>query len=132
MSLAGGTSPTLLLTQSAWWQAPTVEGPTLIFQGGRYYLFYGANNYDTSRSGIGYATSMSLLGRYTNNSVFGPWLGTSGNAQGPQGPTIFTDASGTRMAFAAWYGTVGYEHGGVRSLWIGNLGFTAKGAPSLT
>jgi hypothetical protein len=45
---------------------------------------------------------------------------------------IFTDASGsTRMAFAAWYGTVGYENGGARSLWIGTLSFGLLGRPYL-
>jgi beta-xylosidase len=133
MTLARGTSPSLLLTQSAFWQAPAVEGPAVILHGGRYYLFYGANNYDTASSGIGYATSTSLLGRYTNKSSSGPWVGTRGSAQGPQGPAIFADASGvTRMAFAAWYGTVGYENGGGRSLWIGNLGFNPSGTPALS
>jgi hypothetical protein len=121
------------LTESAAWQSPTVEGPTVISHGGRYYLFYGANSYDTANSGIGYATSSSLLGGYTNKSLFGPWLGTRGNAQGPQGPALFTDATGaSRMAFAAWYGKVGYENGGVRSMWVGDLTFNHSGNPSLT
>ena len=132
-SFVAGTSPKLLLTQSAAWQAPTVEGPTMMFHDGRYYLFYGANNYDTARSGIGYATSSSLLGSYTDKSTLGPWLGSRGNAQGSQGPNVFTDLSGaTRMAFAAWYGKVGYENGGGRSMWIGELGFNHSGRPSLT
>lgn len=71
MSLATATSPSLLLTQSALWQSPSVEGPTMILRGGRYYLFYGANSYDTASSGIGYATSSSLLGSFTNKSTFG-------------------------------------------------------------
>jgi beta-xylosidase len=132
LSLMTGTSPSLLLTESAAWQSPSVEGPTMIRNGTTYYLFYGANNYDTASSGIGYATSAALLGTYTNRSRYGPWLGTTGNAQGPQGPMIFTDSSNaTRMAFAAWYGTVGYENGGVRSLWIGTLSFNRYGTPAL-
>jgi beta-xylosidase len=131
-SMAAGSAPSLLLTESAAWQSPSVEGPTIIFYGGRYYLFYGANNYDTASSGIGYATSPSLLGAYANQSVNGPWLASTGGAQGPQGPMIFTDASGTtRMAFAAWYGKVGYENGGARSLWIGTLSFNLSGTPAL-
>jgi hypothetical protein len=35
------------------------------------------------------------------------------------------------MAFAAWYGTVGYENGGARSLWIGTLDFSGSGKPTL-
>jgi beta-xylosidase len=133
LSLAPGTVPSLLLTQSSYWQSPAIEGPTVVRSGGRYYLFYGANNYDSPSSGIGYATSTSLLGAFSNRSTFGPWLGTRGHAQGPQGPCVFTDSTGvTRMAFAAWSGTVGYENGGVRSLWIGTLGFSWTGTPSLT
>lgn len=133
LTLAAGTSPSLLLTAPPAWQASLIEGPTMVRSGSRYYLFYGANNYDTASSGIGYATSRSLLGSYRNRSVFAPWLGTKGNAQGAQGPMIFTDAAGTtRMAFSAWYGKVGYENGGARSLWIGQLGFNLLGAPSLS
>ena len=132
LSFYPGSSPALLLTESASWQYPTVEGPTVIRSGSTYYLFYGANNYDTASSGIGYATSPSLLGSYINQSRYGPWLGTTRNAQGPQGPMLFTDSSGaTRMAFAAWYGAVGYQNRGSRSLWIGTLSFSRSGTPSL-
>jgi hypothetical protein len=131
LSLVPG-KPSLLLTESATWQSPTIEGPAMIRHAGTYFLFYGANNFDTAQSGIGYATGSSPLGAFTNQSVAAPWLGTTGNAQGPQGPTFFTDtSSATRMAFAAWYGAVGYERGGARSLWIGAFGFTAAGIPTI-
>jgi beta-xylosidase len=133
LSLAAGTSPSLLMVQAARWQSGNAEGPTLVSRNGRYYLFYGANNYDTASSGIGYATSSSVLGSFTNQSTSAPWLGTRGSAQGPQGPWIFTDGSGaTRMAFAAWYGKAGYENGGARSMWIGTLTFNIFGTPSVT
>jgi beta-xylosidase len=133
LSLVPGTAPRLLLGSTAPWQAGTVEGPALVRSGGLYYLFYGGNSYATAASGIGYATSRSLLGPYTNTSVTRAWLATTGNAQGPQGPWVFTDVTGTtRMAFAAWAGRVGYQNGGVRSLWIGRLHFTAAGVPQLT
>jgi beta-xylosidase len=132
LSFAGGTSASLLLTESAAWQAPAAEGPAVIRNRSTYYLFYGANSYNTASSGIGYATAASVLGSYNNRSWYGPWLGTIGNAQGPQGPTVFQDLSGTtRMAFAAWYGPVGYQNGGVRSLWLGSLGFSRGGIPAL-
>jgi beta-xylosidase len=132
LATAPGTVPALLLTQSAAWQAPAIEGPTIIRNRGVYYLFYGANDFDSASSGIGYATSPSVLGPYVNQSRDTAWVGTTGNAQGPQGPWVFIDASGaTSMAFAAWYGAVGYENGGVRSLWLGTLGFSRSGAPSL-
>ena len=132
LAFAPGTSPSLLLSQTAHWQAPAIEGPTIAVHNGRYYLFYSANNYASSSSGIGYAVSSSLLGSYSNQSWFGPWLGSRGNATGPQGPSVFTDASGSlRLAFAAWDGKVGYNNGGVRSLWIGSLSFRFDG-PSVS
>ena len=131
--MAPGTSPALLLSQSASWQAPAIEGPALVRDGTTYYLFYGANSWNSASSGIGYATSKSLLGSYTNQSRFGPWRGSTGNATGPQGPAVFTDASGvSRMAFAAWYGAVGYQNGGVRALWVGTLSFSRAGTPALS
>lgn len=133
LAMAAGSSPTLLLTQSAAWQAPSVEGPALVRNGNVYYLFYGANSYNTASSGIGYATSRSVLGPYTDQSRSRPWLGTTGNAKGPQGPMVFVDGGGaTRMAFAAWYGAVGYQNGGSRALWIGALGFGRHGLPTLS
>jgi beta-xylosidase len=131
LSLGPG-KPSLLLTESAPWQNPVIEGPAMIWHAGTYFLFYGANNFDTASSAIGYATASSPLAAFTNQSVSGPWLGTTGSAQGPQGPALFTDTTGaTRMAFAAWYGAVGYENGGVRSLWIGTFGFNSAGTPTL-
>lgn len=113
LHFASGTSPSLLLTESAAWQSPTVEGPAVIRNGSTYYLFYGANSYNTASSGIGFATSRSLLGAYRNQSRVGPWLAMTGNAEGPQGPMLFRDASGrTRMAFAAWNGRSGIRTGG--------------------
>ncbi|HET6965971.1 MAG TPA: glycoside hydrolase family 43 protein [Acidimicrobiales bacterium] len=133
LSLSAGTAPTLLLTQSARWQSPAVEGPTVVRAGGVYYLFYGANSYNSANSGIGYATSRSLLGAYTDQSRYRPWLATTGRAVGPQGPMVFTDGAGAnRMAFAAWYGAAGYQNGGMRALWIGTLGFDRRGTPALS
>jgi beta-xylosidase len=132
LSFARGTSPSLLLAESGGWQVPAVEGPTVIHNGSMYYLFYGANSYNSASSGIGYATSASLLGVYHNRSPFGPWLGTTGRATGPQGPMVFQDTSDqTRMAFAAWDGAVGYQNGGARALWIGTLGFN-DGTPAIS
>jgi hypothetical protein len=136
LSLATGTSPALLLTESSTptWQYPAIEGPTMIRNGGSYYLFYGASRYDSTESGIGYAMSSSVLGSFADQSASARWFGTTGGAQGPQGPqgpSIFTDQFGmTRMAFAAWYGKVIGYPGGVRSLWIGTFSFT-MGTPSL-
>lgn len=128
-ALAG--SPSLLLSEDAAWQSPSMEGPSVVAAGGLWYLFYGASSYASASSGVGYATSPTLLGTYTDRSRSGPWLGTTANAIGPQGPAVFTDSAGTqRLAFAAWYGTVGYP-AGERALWVGSLSFSRRGVPTL-
>jgi beta-xylosidase len=127
------SAPTRLLTQSAAWQAPAVEGPSMVRSGGTYYLFYGANNWDSATSGIGYATCSGPLGPCRNQSTAGPWLASAAGGSppiGPQGPAVFTDATGhTRLAFAAWNGPVGYPNG-VRALFTAPLSFT-NGKPVL-
>jgi beta-xylosidase len=124
-------TPTRLLTQDAAWQAPAVEGPSMVAVGGRTYLFYGANRWDSSSAAIGYAVCSGPLGPCSDVSTSGPWLATHGAAVGPSGPAVFTTAAGTRLAYHAWTGAVGYASGGVRSLWIDRLG-SASDVPSVS
>ncbi len=124
LTLVGSPSP--LLTETAPWQAPTIEGPAMIALDGRYFLFYGANQFNSPDAGIGYAVCPSPSGPCTDESVQGPWWGTHGPVVGPSGPAPFHDAAGaTHLAYQAWTGPVGYVNGGVRSLWVDSLGFAA-------
>jgi hypothetical protein len=118
------SNPTLVLTEDAAWQAPAIEGPTMMLSGGVYYLFYGAGNWDSSSAAIGYATCSDPLGPCTDRTNVRPWLRSYGLALGPSGPNVFTDASGqSRLAYHAWYGCVGYPICN-RALWNGRLSFT--------
>ena len=129
-SLVGTRS--LLLSADLGWQAGVIEGPSMVAQGGMYFLFYGANFWNTANASIGYATCTSPLGPCLNLSLLGPWMASHGAAVGPSGPDVFRDASGaTRLAYHAWTGAVGYENGGVRSLWVDRLRFWF-GRPVLT
>jgi hypothetical protein len=131
-------SPVRLLTQDQPWEAPAIEGPAMVRPppgagaSAPYYLFYGANRWDSADAAIGYATCASPLGPCTKATTTGPWMATHGNAVGPSGPTIFTDtAGGLRIGYHAWSpGKVGYHTGGVRSLWIDRLSF-ANGQPAV-
>ncbi len=115
-----------LLSADAPWQGSVIEGPSMVEAGGVYYLFYGANAWESADAGIGYAWCISPLGPCINASILGPWMTSHGTGVGPSGPHVFVDASGaTRLAYHAWTGTVGYENGGVRSLWIDPLTFVA-------
>jgi hypothetical protein len=146
LSLTGGTA--LLLTETAAsWQAPAIEGPTVMVASGTnsYYLFYGAGAWNSPGAGIGYATcsapstsSRVLSWTCQDQSVAAPWLATrvlGGTTvfSGPSGPTVFSDTSGTlHLGYHAWTGTtVGYNNGGVRSLWLDTLSITG-GHPVLS
>ena len=133
VGFAWWSSSKRLLTQTAAWQAPALEGPTMVKSGKTYFLFYGANDWNSARSAIGYATCSAPLGPCVDRSTTGPWFATNpgGTAPvGPQGPTIFTDVTGNlRLGFAAWNGAVGYPTG-VRALWTARLSF-ANGKPVL-
>jgi beta-xylosidase len=124
--------PRLLLSeQPSSWQAPVIEGPAMVASGGKYFLFYGANNWNSADAAIGYAICTGPLGPCVDASVDAPWLGSHGEAVGPSGPAVFVDHTGTtRLAYHAWTGAVGYANGGVRSLWIDRLHF-AGGRPAL-
>jgi hypothetical protein len=122
---------TRLLTQDASWQAPVVEGPSMVAAGSRFYLFYGAARWDSSSAAIGYATCTGPLGPCSDASTAGPWLASHGTATGPSGPALFTDAQGTHIAYHAWAGgAVGYPSGGVRALWADAVTFSS-GVPTL-
>jgi hypothetical protein len=85
-------------------------------------LFFGGNHWDTAGSGIGYAVCATASGPCVDASLLGPWLHTTSSVVGPQGPSVFVDHAGQlRMAYAAWSGPVGYQHGGARTMWIGRL-----------
>ena len=133
VGFAWWSSSKRLLTQTAAWQAPALEGPTMVKSGKTYFLFYGANDWNSARSAIGYATCSGPLGPCVDRSTTGPWFATNpgGTAPvGPQGPTLFTDVTGNlRLGFAAWNGVVGYP-AGARALWTARLSF-ANGKPVL-
>ncbi len=116
----------LLLSADAPWQGGIIEGPTMVEAGGVHFLFYGANVWDSPSASIGYAWCLSPLGPCINGSILGPWMASRSGALGPSGPDVFVDAGGgTRLAYHAWTGAVGYGNGGVRSLWIDPLRFLA-------
>jgi beta-xylosidase len=98
------------------WEGRLVEGPALWAAGGRYYLFYSANDYATDRYAVGYALCASPLGPCAKPGD-APILASAPGAAGPGGQSLFADARGDLwMAYHAWGRPVGYGAGGVRSL----------------
>ena len=119
-------SRSLLLSADAAWHGSIIEGPSMVEVGGLSFLFYGANAWESSNAAIGYAWCVTPLGPCINASILGPWMASHGTGLGPSGPEVFVDASGaTKLAYHAWTGAVGYQNGGVRSLWIDPVTFVA-------
>ncbi len=125
--MPGAATP--LLAPSLGWQGGVVEGPSMVLVGGQYYLFYSANNWQTSNYAIGAARCAGPLGPCTETSSQ-PLLASQSAFDGPGGPSVFTDATGqVRMAFHAWLpGKVGFPNS--RLLFIRGINLTT-GTPSI-
>jgi beta-xylosidase len=117
-------APGRLLSYDAPWENPLIEAPSLVHEGGTYYLFYSANWWNTDRYAIGYATSGNVLGPYTKVTTGGPWFSSDDAVAGPGGQEWFTDSSGQlRMAYHGWQpAKVGYP-AGARSLRLATVSF---------
>jgi len=114
-----------LLAADRPWEQPIIEGPSMVAHAGRYYLFYSANEYETPRYSIGYATCESPLGPCTKQTLEAPLRASVGSALGPGGQEFFKDSAGrTRVAYHAWTAPMAsYREGGARSLHLGQLVF---------
>ena len=112
------------------WEGSLIEAPTLLLHDKTYYLFYSANGYDTDFYAVGYATSKTLRGPYTD-APENPILASAWNhdptseARGPGHQAIVADAKGQLwMVYHAWdKDAVGYANGGERDVWISRLSF---------
>jgi beta-xylosidase len=123
-------SPIRLLAGAPGWHGNLIEGPAMVADNNLYYLFYGANRWNTSAAAIGYAVCDAPLGPCTDHTVETPWLGNVDTALGPSGPNIFKDAGGgSRLAYHAWDRCVGGFPCN-RALYFGALSF-ADGKPLL-
>jgi len=106
-------TPTVLLTQDQEWERPLVEGPAMIRDGGRYYLFYVAGPWQTADYAIGYATCSTPAGPCVKEQADARVVVSGGTLAGPGGPAFVDDAQGRRwMGFHGWGLTeVGYPTG---------------------
>jgi GH43 family beta-xylosidase len=106
LSLVG--SPTALIYQDQPWEGSLVEAPTLWTHGGKYYLFYSANNYGDGSYAEGYAVADSLRGPYTKPA--GPLAATEGDVIGPGGAEVIAGPDGNDwMLYHSWEGNFGYR-----------------------
>jgi len=120
------------------WEGSIIENPAMIQYKKRFYLFYSANSYASTRYAIGYLICKDWRGHCTRPRQH-PLLATAGQIAGPGGPAPFVDQQGRlRLGYHAWtVGKVGYptstqctlEPGGCgqRRLYVATLGVKSTG-----
>jgi beta-xylosidase len=105
-------SPQALLTPSQAWEGGVVEGPFVLPWSGRYYLFYSANNWNSSNYAIGVAICQGPTGPCSKPLDHSIVVSQGVAMSGPGGPSLFTDTQGKLwIAFHAWLpSAVGYPN----------------------
>lgn len=105
----------------------------MVREGGRLFLFYSANWWESDRYATGYATCSGPLGPCTKQTTDGPWFHSIFALAGPGGAEFFRDTKGHLwMAYHAWQaGKVGYGVGGARKLWTTPVVIDGAGRPAL-
>ena len=104
-----GIAPTFLAKVRQPWEGRIIENPAMIRFKKRYYLFYSANSYASTRYAVGYLMCKTWKGPCTRPRKK-PLLATGGAIAGPGGPAPFVDRYGRlRLGYHAWrVGAVGY------------------------
>jgi len=127
---------TAVLARTEAWEYPVIEGPSMVVDSGRYYLFYSANTYQSESYGVGYAVCERATGPCTKRTLDrtdgapAALVHSTTAALGPGGQEFFVDFSGTAwMAYHAWTAPrMTYAGGGARSMRIDRITFV-DGAP---
>ena len=95
-------TPAKLIKEDQPWEGNLVEAPTLFKHGGKYYLFYSANAYNTCDYAVGYAVAGSVAGPYRKPLTV-PWLTGTPDVCGPGGEDLVSARDGsTWMAYHTW------------------------------
>jgi beta-xylosidase len=121
------------------WEGSIIENPAMIRYKKRFYLFYSANSYASTKYAIGYLICKTYQGGCKRPRQR-PLLATAGGIAGPGGPAPFVDTRGRlRLGYHAWAaGSVGYAGTGdpcalvpgscgQRRLYVATLGLKSNG-----
>lgn len=116
--------PVELITATQKWEGNLVEGPSMIKKGSTHYLFYSANNWNSTNYAIGAATCTSVAGPCTKPTST-PWMASTANSQGPGGEEFFVSpgASGVWMVHHGWLPDQAGTPDGQRRLYLDRVSF---------
>jgi beta-xylosidase len=129
LNLVGAAAPLLGVDQR--WEDTIIEAPSMVLHGGRYFLFYSGNRYESGEYAIGYATCSRLFGVCRKATVGSPLLMNEGMMSGPGGQELFQDGAGDFwMTYHAWTSPkTTYGDGGARSLKLARVTFSSEETP---
>lgn len=116
------------------WEGHVIEAPTMLEHDGSYYLFYSGNAYDKAAYAVGYARCEGPLGPCKDAST-GPLLKTPEQVAGWFGPghqSILQLEERTILAYHAWNVLPDGQRDRCRAMHIGEIEWTAAGAPVVT
>lgn len=122
--------PAVLLAPDQAWERGVVEGPSMAYLAGRYYLFYSGGSWNGPGYAESYAVCAGPAGPCTKPSAT-PLLASHGDIAGPGGGEVFTDGfGGAWLAYHAYTApAIGYPNS--RTLHLLRLS-VAYGRPVLT
>lgn len=101
--LAVTGQPTRLLTNGRSWEGKVIEAPTMVQRGGKYTLFYSANDFGNGTYAVGYATCAGPLGP-CQPADDSPFLKSRAerNLYGPGHQVVFRVGEQDFIAYHAW------------------------------
>lgn len=117
-------APVELLTATEPWEGDLIEAPAMVRDGSAHYLFYSANDWDTTRYAIGVATCTSIAGPCTKPDP-GPWMASTTFARGPGGQEFFQspEVGGIWMVHHGWLPHEAGTKDGQRRLYLDRVSF---------
>ncbi len=122
LSVAGDAVPLVHATQS--WEGDLVEAPSMVRRGDTHYLFYSANDWDSTDYAIGVAECESIQGPCHKPSDE-PWMHSSPYSLGPGGEEFFQPPGSTDI-WMVHHGWLPHQAGttdGERRLYLDRVSF---------
>ncbi len=120
--------PVKLISNDQAFEGAVVEAPSLFRHGGKYYLFFSANDFGGGNYRTGYATATSITGPYVQSTTELMTTDLFHNTVvGPGGEDVFTTKNGkTAIIFHGWDPTYKY-----RAMYASGLSWSRDGVPSV-
>jgi hypothetical protein len=91
----------LILQPSLPWEGTILEAPDMLFEQGRYWMFYSGNWFNSPEYAIGVARCEGPVGPCTPVTTH-PLLTSNEQGAGPGEESVFEDSSGIWMLYAPW------------------------------